>query len=61
MVPSTEVLNKLFRISDDSKKAWKTKKIPLGDFENITGELTTSVSAFDIHLRPITMMMLEMC
>lgn len=42
MVPNTEVFLKLFGLGEE-KKAWKTKKIPLEDFEEITGQLTTSV------------------
>ena len=54
MVPNTQVLNKLFGIKDAGKKAWKTKKIPLRDFERITGELTASVSTFAAYLDMLT-------
>ena len=45
MVPNMEVLNKLFKITEvGNKKEWKTKKIPLEDFQHITGWLSASVS-----------------
>jgi hypothetical protein len=45
MVPSEAVFNALFRLKDE-KKTFKQKKIPLADFEKITGELSASVSAW---------------
>lgn len=43
MVPSPAVFYELFQL-EEGKKAWKQKKIPLDDFENITGGLYASVS-----------------
>ncbi|KAH6667996.1 hypothetical protein B0J14DRAFT_658773 [Halenospora varia] len=42
MVPSEVVFYKLFDM-EESKKAWKQKKIPLEDFKCTTGGLTASI------------------
>ncbi|MCJ1395449.1 hypothetical protein MMC18_008335 [Xylographa bjoerkii] len=42
MVPNAEVFFKLFNLGEE-KKAWKQKKIPLEQFESVTGELRTSI------------------
>lgn len=42
MVPSDAVMYRLFNLKEE-KKDWKQKKIPLKDFEKITGELSASV------------------
>ena len=47
MAPNIQVLNKLFKIdNEEGEEMWTTKKIPLGDFERITGKLTARVSVF---------------
>lgn len=43
MVQSAAVFYKLFNLEEE-KKVWKQKKIPLAEFERITGELSVSVS-----------------
>lgn len=45
MVPSEAVFMKLFNLKEE-KKSWKQKKIPLTEFEEITGGLVASVCAF---------------
>lgn len=46
MVPPPAVFYALFKM-EEGKKAWKQKKIPLDDFEAITGDLSASVSFVD--------------
>ncbi|CAG8951133.1 hypothetical protein HYFRA_00006531 [Hymenoscyphus fraxineus] len=42
MVPSEAVFNELFNIKEQTKE-WKQKKIPVKDFERITGEISASM------------------
>ena len=52
MVPNAQVFYKLFNLQEE-KKVWKQKKIPLADFEKITGGLWASVSLSAIYLNRI--------
>lgn len=49
MVPSKAVFHKLFNLEEE--KAFKQKKIPLDDFEDMTGKLSASMREIRLILR----------